>query len=257
VTPTGIPYLPTTYTSSSFDNVVVHHVPAEDATHVQMIAKLAQQAMGFVQQETSFIPSRQIHICLYHTNAEAQHQLQRNIPPTMAMVPFSGREAGLIVLQSPDAHPLNGERERMLRLLAHECTHLVIAETTGSLKVLGDGNRSMRISTWINEGFAELLGHRAIGAIDRLEAAQKRFRNAKCYHSFKALSDLLDGLDHPARSDAFDHATAAVNLLVNRFNLEYAFPGILSIDRACRSSALCTPQFIQSLELTGPFQTAN
>jgi hypothetical protein len=128
----------------------------------------------------------------------------------MAKAPYAGRDAALIVVQSPRADPRNGDADRMMRILAHEITHPCVLEATGSLKRLGDGNRSLAVSAWLNEGPAEVVGHLAASQEVRLAEIRREAPSAARRLRGLEIDSLLDDLASPHRSDAFVMATAAV-----------------------------------------------
>lgn len=64
----------------------------------------------------------------------------------------------------------------MTGTLVHEIAHRFAAEKTGSIKQLGDGDRSMHVSAWLNEGLAELLCYTFLKDAARMDAALRSSR---------------------------------------------------------------------------------
>jgi hypothetical protein len=239
--------IPHDYATLELEGVHLHLSRRESNASMRKLACLAATALRFTSECLGFQPTRSLHVCSYHTQEDAWIQLSRRVPATFAMAPFSSEAASVVIVHSEAIDPRNGDPERMMRLLAHEMTHQFVAESTGSIKVLGDENRGMRVSSWINEGLAELVGLTAISGQDRLDEALRRFAVADEYFTFNRLSDHLDSLNDAGRSVAFDHATAAVYLLAQMGGIAGIFADLERLDVLFRDDEICNPERIRDL----------
>jgi len=163
VEPEHVRYVPRTYRCRRHDRFGLHHHPDEADDVVARTEEDVSFACVWLRDALDFRPVRSLHVCLYHSHEEAVSSLRRDVPGNMAMAPFSTEEASLIVIQSPACHPMNGDRTRMRRLLVHELCHVFVREKTGSVAMLGDDLRDLRIRPWLDEGLAEVLSRRAVG----------------------------------------------------------------------------------------------
>lgn len=154
---TALPYVPQTYRRSESPPCTFWTSPREAGKRRRRLRSWTFDATSFLSETLGFQPSRRLHVVSFRTNAEARLSLGREVPPTMALAPYAGETDCLVVVQSAEADPRNADPARMRGILVHEIAHQLVAEKTGSTKLLGDGNRFMNISTWLSEGFAELL----------------------------------------------------------------------------------------------------
>ena len=214
----------------------------ETAAHRRLIMRWVQDAARVVVRELGVSLARRLHVCCYRSMEDSFQGLGRHVPATMAMAPYSSDQACLVLIHSPTLDACNGSSERMQRLIVHEFVHQVVAETTESTKILGDGNANMRVSSWLNEGIAEVTGFRAVGAMDRLSEIVRAFQAAECYYTFGVLSSQLDDLDDALRGEAFAHATGAVNVLCRDLRPCGVIRQLLQIDRFFLGHTLCTPE---------------
>lgn len=164
---------------------------------------------------------RPLHVVVYASNDDARFSLERDVPASMLLAPYHTHDAAVIVAQSPDADPRNGNELRMRRQFCHELAHVLAAECTGSLKRLGDGNRNMRLAPWVDEGFAVVAAARAANQLAIVETARKRCAGAQL--SDRELDEAF--LDHAAtqRDLAFAMATVRVLEAVERHGIRFVF----------------------------------
>jgi hypothetical protein len=137
----------------------------------------------------------------------------------MLLAPFQSATDSVIAVQSASADPLNADLERMRRLLAHEVAHVAVALQTKSEKRLGDGNRSMRVRPWVNEGFACVVAAIAVNRVELLERQVARAVET----SIDDLDAALDDLSDERRGNAFAIATARVWSAVQARGLGHVF----------------------------------
>lgn len=244
----SLPYIPPDYETIVQHDVRFHFSACEAVGDRKLIQDLSVAALDYVTEALSFAPMRHTHVCCFHTRDHAGRALGRHVPTTMAMAPFSSEDRGLVVFHSPALDRANGDEARMRRILAHEFTHLLIAERSASTKILGDNNANMRVSAWLNEGLAEVIGLTAIAEEPRLAALSKSFQTAETYYTFGTLSQWLDDLDHDARIQAFEHATGAVEWLCDRLGIEAVFNQIRQINAFFDARDTCSPDQLAALE---------
>lgn len=127
----------------------------------------------------------------------------------------------MIVAQSPDAVPRNGNELRMRRQSCHELAHVLAAECTGSLKRLGDANRNMRLAPWVDEGFAVVAAARTANQLAVLETARKRYASAQL--SDLELDAALVDVAATQRDLAFALATVRVLEAVEQHGIRFVF----------------------------------
>jgi len=241
-----LPYVPDDHDCLRHGDAWLHFSSHETDSSRAFVRSLCTVAIRRVVEILDYSPEREIHVCCYHGSQQARASLERQIPPTMAMAPFSSAERGLIVIHSPDLDPMNADESRMTRLLAHELVHLLVAERSQSTKLLGDANENMRVSAWLNEGLAEAVGFRVIAADGRLAAIRKAFHDSQSFHEFGALSQWLDDLDDRRRSLAFAHATAAVDLLCQWHGIRAVFQQLPTIEKFFMPQDVCCPSRLAS-----------
>ncbi len=238
--------IPKAYAAVELETATLYCSPQEAEKDRFRLENWTTDVTRFVTECVGFQPRRHLHVCAYHTVDDARECLGRTMVPTFAMAPFASETDSVVTVHSALLDPLNGDALRMRRLIAHEVTHQAIAELTGSTKVLGDGNRGMHVSTWLNEGLAEMVGWLAVDAGGRLSGLRRRFEKAPEHFSFGTLSARLDDLDHPARASAFDHVTAAVCVLSEDIGLRSLFAQLPRIDAAFGDEDPCSPRGIRA-----------
>jgi len=123
--------------------------------------------------------------------------------------------------------------------------HVFAAESTGSIKSLGDGQRGMKVSSWLHEGLAEWIRYLVTESWDPLQQAVQMFRTESEHPSFATLSQRLDSLDDPLRSAAFLTVTGAVSLLGSALTPAGLFRRLRRIDTACPDTASCTAEHME------------
>lgn len=176
---------------------------------------------------------RTLHVVAYSSHAEARAALNRPIGVCGLMAPLQTEACAMLVLLGPNVDPRNGDRRRMHRHICHELAHVFAAERTGSVKHLGDGDRGMRLASWVNEGFAENVAATAAERPDIIEAAVQRCSGLAM--SSEAMDAAFADLESAQRSLAFAFATARVWRAVHRHGYPYVFEN-LACDRAWRLS---------------------
>lgn len=215
-----IPYIPTAYEAMKTPRCTLWHAPGEAPDHLTLLIGLAEKAVGYLESTLRIRGERSLHLCCYRSHAEACVSLDRTIPPTMALAPFSDRTRGLVAVQSPGVAPVNGDPVRMFRILVHEFAHLLTMEATGSRKRLGDENRNMRIQAWLHEGVAEVCSLLAVDQDDVLDRCVRTLGRRETAWTFGDVNARLDDLDDRERALAFDRATGAVAWLAAWESLE-------------------------------------
>ena len=208
--PPCIPHIPTSYEARAAKGLTVWHASDESLAHLDALTGLAEESLTLLEKMLSFRGIREIHLCCYRSNAEARRSLDRDVPASMALAPFSNRQHGLVVVQSPDAAPENADSVRMLRILVHEFAHLLTMEATGSRKRLGDENREMTIPAWLFEGIAEVCGLRAVERERAFARCLRSVAQTQEVWTFSEVSARLEDLNSRERAAAFDRATGAV-----------------------------------------------
>jgi len=196
-------------------------------------------AADFLYRTLALRLHRRLHVVSFLTNEEARRVLDRPIPATMALAPYAGDRACLIVVQSPTASPENAIPNRMRGILVHEIAHQHVAERTGSEKLLGDRNRSMNVSAWLNEGLAELLRWRFLEDAARIAAAEAAFRRANGSLTWSELSDRLEDLDDGRRGEAFTRAAGATAWLARPAGIRRLFDRLPDVDRIVPTHEPC------------------
>jgi hypothetical protein len=134
-------YVPESYVCHPTARAELWTHAAAPTDHTQRLARITQEALAALEELLGVTPRRRLHLCCYATNREARDALEREVSPDMALAPFSGDAESVIVVQSPRSSPRNADEPRLLRLIAHEISHQLVAEVTGSRKRLGDSNR--------------------------------------------------------------------------------------------------------------------
>jgi hypothetical protein len=240
----GLLYVPRGYRSAQHAEFWLHAAPDEDPHYLAFLAQTVAVALCRVCAALSWAPGRCLHVCCYASSVEAQQALNRRIPPTMAMAPFCDEDQALVVLHSVRCDVKNADPQRMLRLLAHEITHQFIAERTGSIKRLGDGQAGMHVSSWLNEGLAEATALVIAEQTDRVGSECRAFRRRSEYPLYGTVSEWLDNLEAGQRRLAFSHAVGAVGVLYAEHPLSLLFERLPEIERACPPESRCDPSTV-------------
>jgi hypothetical protein len=218
-----IPYVPQGYVRRAARGFVLWHSAEESARHVRALEEATGGALSAARALLEWINRRVLNVCCYHDATAARRALDRDVSPTMALAPYAGPEASLIVVQSSNVDPRNGDRDRMLRIVAHEITHQFVFEATGSRKILGDENRDVRVPAWLNEGLAEVAGYLAVGNENALAEIERRCESMPRQLNSAEIDRALDDFSSPYRPDAFAAATAAVWGHVRRYGIAWVF----------------------------------
>ncbi len=236
---TDLPYVPRTYRRSESTPCTFWTSPREAGEHLRRLRSWTLDATLFLSKALGFQPSRRLHVVSFLTNEEARRFLGREVLPTMALAPYAGDTDCLVVVQSAEADPWNADPARMRGILVHEIAHQLIAEKTGSTKLLGDENRFMNISTWLNEGLAELLRFRLLHNTARIEGALGEFERAQDALTWRDVDQFLDDLGADRRAAAFDRATGAVAWLAHEAGVAALFDRLNLVNRAVDPDSGC------------------
>jgi len=235
-----VPYIPAGYRCSPTQIGRLWTNPEEPCGHRGRLERWIDEAYEVVTSSLGSPMTRSIHVCCYHDNEQARRSLDRQISSSMALAPFSSSTAGLVVVQSESANPANGDARRMRRIVAHELAHLWIPEAMSSQKTLGDGNRDLRVSSWLNEGIAESVGLAASEGAAKAVACRERFHGLREPIRFGELSEILDGLDSDRRSWVFDVVVGCVQQLTRSFDLGRIAGSIGTVEQFLRPDAICS-----------------
>ena len=133
-------------------------------------------------------------------------------------------KGSLIILQNPIADPINGDLQRMRRMLVHEICHLFVREKSGSTAFLGDGLKDMKVRPWVDEGFAEYLSWLCIGK--RNPILQKSFRYID---NLDEVDRLLNDFSSDRRTLAFYTSSFLVQSLIEEFGLNNFFESMTKL----------------------------
>jgi len=142
----------------------------------------------------------------------------------MLLAPLHTPELALVALQAPSVDSRNGDARRMRRHLAHELAHVFVAERTASVKRLGDGNRGMRVQSWVDEGFAENVAAALDDERQVVDAALAR--SARTTMTDDTLAAAFDDLASTTRDDAFAVATARMWRAVQAHGFRFVFASL-------------------------------
>jgi hypothetical protein len=157
-------------------------------------------------------PSRRWHFAISASSAETCEIAGRELSPTCLVAGWHDEHDALVLLHAPELSPRNRDVERMCRHLCHECSHLLVAERSGSTKVFGDEDAGMRVPPWLDEGIAELVSAEVCNRHDLVAAGLERATRT-AFSSLTEVDDALRDLDAPERGAAFAVATALVHSL--------------------------------------------
>ena len=209
------PYVPARYRPRALGSVVVWSAAATP--------DLDEPIAGAFDRTTALlhVPERRVHFVVYDSPEDSARVLGRQVHPAALLAPLHEPDRALVALHAPHAHPRNRDPARIDRHLCHEIAHVLVAEVTGSVKRLGDGNRGMKVAPWVDEGLAECTAALASGQHGLLERAAAR--SAAVAMSIDEVNAALCDLDHPDRSAAFAHATAAVWRAARQYTLPVVF----------------------------------
>ncbi|MEN6369039.1 MAG: hypothetical protein ABFD77_04985 [Thermotogota bacterium] len=235
----ALPYVPRTYRRDESAPFVLWTSPCETGEHRACLRSWAFDAMSFLSEALGFRPSRRLHVVSFRTNEEARLSLGREVPSAMALAPYAGEADCLVVVQSASVDSRNADPDRMRGILVHEMAHQLIAERTGSTKLLGDGNRCVNVSTWLNEGLAELLRFQFLHDAARIEGALGEFERARDILTWRDVDGLLDDLDADRRAEAFVRATGAVAWLAREAGVVMLFDRLAVVDHAVAPNSGC------------------
>ncbi len=235
----ALPYVPQTYRRSESPPCTFWTSPSEAGEYLRLLRSWTFDATSFLSGALGFQPSRRLHVVSFRTNEEARLSLGRKVSPTMALAPYAGEADCLVVVQSAEADPRNAAPARMRGILVHEIAHQLVAERAGSRKRLGDGNRFMNVSTWLDEGLAELLRFQFLHDAARIEGARGEFERVRDALTWRDVDRLLDDLDADRRAEAFRRATGAVAWLAREAGVAAFFNQLTVLDRAVAPASDC------------------
>jgi hypothetical protein len=177
-----------------------------------------------MERHLSFEIRCRLHVVVYSTNEEARATLGRAVPTSMLLAPVQGPDDSVIAVQSVAADARNGDCGRMRRHLCHELAHVMVALRTGSEKRLGDGDRDMHVSPWVNEGFAVCVAAMITGRLDLIEEA---LAGEPAWPGRQIDLDVaLNDLNGENRSAAFAIATARLWRAIQTHGLDDVFANL-------------------------------
>jgi len=220
-------FVPPNYGLSRFSSLDVWHHPAETDEVVTTVASLVSDVADKMESEVGHELSSPLHLCIYRTNGEACGALGRDVPATMLMAPCIGPDRSLIVCQSPQADPRNGDWRRMQRHLAHELAHVMLADLTGGASSLGDGGRLIRVRPWFDEGFAEVAAAFVCARRDIIESYEAASPGDPWDE--EELDGALTDIASPRRSEAFAEAVRRIHVRCRGGTLREVFHSALQV----------------------------
>jgi hypothetical protein len=210
----SIPFVPKEYSFIECTGFRLWHSHNEPKSHIELIIEAASYALDQICNRLRFKNLRKIEICLYHSNEQAVSSLDRRIPGNMAMAPYSTNKGSLIIVQNAMADSMNGDLQRMRRVLAHEICHLFVREKSCSSSFLGDGLKDMKVRPWIDEGLAEYLSWRCIGK--RNPILQNHF---EYINNLDEVDRFLNDFNADERTAAFYTSTRLVESFIKELGL--------------------------------------
>lgn len=210
----SIPFIPKEYSYIKYHDFRLWHSKDEQKSQIQLIIDAGVYALEYIGSTLKFKNLRNIEICLYHSNHQAVLSLNRQITGSMAMTPYATDKGGLIIVQSATADPINGDLQRMRRILAHEVCHLIVREKSGSSSVLGDGLKNMKVRPWIDEGLAEYLSWRCIGKENSILT-----KDFECIGDLDEIDLLLNDFSSDRRGAAFQTSNCLVEYFIGELGL--------------------------------------
>lgn len=216
-------FVPDTFVSRTTEGIVLWCAPCEPTCNVDALATVVTSARSRVSELLGFVATRPLHVCMYHLLTVMRNALDRTVLGTMLLVPHMGPDASLIVCASPRVDAQNGDRDRMLRHIAHEITHCFVAEVSGSTKELGDGNEGRRVPAWLDEGLAELVSLAVSGREDGAASHVPAVVPGWNEYDVNARLEALDALDRPL---AFAWATERVRSMAARVGIAPLFASL-------------------------------
>jgi hypothetical protein len=219
-------FVPSGYRSRRWSAVEVWHSPEEGTDVVATLAALVSEIVSAVESELGHLLSCPLRLCVYQTNDDATAALGRSVPATMLMAPRIGSDWSLIVCQSPEVDPQNGDWRRMRRHLAHEVAHVMLADLTGGRRILGDGGRSIRVRPWFDEGFAEVVAAAVCARPDIIE--QYLAAPSDGTRSEDELDSALNDIGSPRRPAAFAESVRRIHAGCRGRTLRDVFHGALT-----------------------------
>lgn len=108
---------------------------------------------------------------------------------------------------------MNADHERMRRIFVHELCHLFVRESTGGEVIQGDGLSDLAVRPWLDEGLAEVLSWRGVGARRTFVVNQRDGAEA---WPVAELDKHLAALSSNLRGAAVDVATRRVAALIGK-----------------------------------------
>jgi len=221
-----IPFIPKEYSCIECQGFRLWHSEDELKSQIGLIIDAGEYAFEYVRRKLEFQNLRKMEICLYHSNQQAVLSLNRQIPGSMAMAPYSTDKGGLIIVQSAAADPMNGDSQRMRRILAHEFCHLFVREKSGSSQCLGDGLKDLNVRPCLDEGLAEYLSWHSIG--ERNPILGEDF---ECIDNFEEVDHSLNDFTSDRRIQAFYTSIILVEFYIREFGLITLFESMTDFSK--------------------------
>jgi hypothetical protein len=221
-----IPFVPKEFSFIECHGFRLWHSANELKSQINLIIEAGEYALDYVRRRLNFKNLRKIEICLYHSNHQAVSSLNRNITSSMAMAPYSTDQDGLVIIQSAAADPVNGNLQRMRRVLAHEICHLFVREKSGSSQCLGDGLKDLKVRPCLDEGLAEYLSWRSIGK--RNPILNEEF---ECIDNLEKVDYFLNDFSSDMRAQAFYTSSHLVEFYIREFGLLTFFESMTDLSK--------------------------
>ncbi len=241
---TKFPFIPPGYRKIDCTGFTLFTGKEEPAATLGVLRDSTTEALNSLEILLDYSHQRKLAVCCYDSNKTARTFLQRVIDSTFAGAPFCDDVKALIIVQSPGADARNGDQTRMKRVIAHEITHHLAAEITGSRKTLGDGNVNKYIPAWLDEGLAEVVCKTVCGLNADLSEAAIHFQQCTHPMTFSQMNLHLDDLVSDLRQIAFSYSTAAVYTLVRKRGIRDVFRNLREIASQFDDTTLCSPSLL-------------
>ncbi len=231
-----IPFVPKAYAFIECHRFRLWHAKEERKSDIDLIMDAAAFALDYARDRLRFQHLRKIEICLYHSNEQAIVALNRTVPGNMAMAPYSLDNGSLVIVQNSRADPMNGDSQRMRRILAHEICHLFVREKSGSSTFLGDGLKQMKVRPCLDEGLAEHLSWCCIGKENPILHMDFEYND-----DLDMVDRLLNDFDSDRRMAAFYTSVYLVEFLIGKLGLLNFFESMTRLSETVELPAPAIP----------------
>ena len=180
--------------------------------------KIVSKVASIIKDSLYPFPEINVDFCFYSSLSDSKLGTGMNLPATVFMLPFCSKKSAVIIGHSPKLDKRNAILNRIDRHILHEFVHLMNWKLTGSRKTLGDDNKYVKLTSWLDEGIAEVISFKLLDRNNEIDKAVNVIKDIGEIYTPKEVTDFLNDFESTKRIYAFNISITVVANLLNKYS---------------------------------------